>query len=219
MSLNMNYQIKMDEMLKKITQYEMESGKLPTLLLHACCAPCSSYVLEYLSNFFSITVFFYNPNISEEEEYKKRVDEVKRFIREFPTKHEVSFLEGDYRPEDFEQAIGGMEHYGERSVRCHACYELRLRSTARVAKELGFDYFTTTLSISPYKNARWLNEIGEQLSQEYDVNYLYADFKKKNGYKRSIELSAQYKLYRQDFCGCKYSKEEEEKRKAGKLEG
>ena len=207
MNENVNYQLKLDKILQKL---EAQEGNVPSLLLHSCCAPCSSYVLEYLSRYLQITVYYYNPNISEEAEYRKRVEEQQRLIRELPVKYPVSFLEGDYFPEEYDEAVRGMETLGERSVRCYACYKLRLEHTAIVAKEKGFDYFTTTLSISPYKNANWLNEIGEAMSVQYAVPYLYADFKKRNGYKRSIELSAKYHLYRQDFCGCKFSKRERE---------
>ena len=210
MKENVNYQRKLDQMLQELSMEAEEKGKVPTLLLHSCCAPCSSYVLEYLSNHFQITIFYYNPNISEEKEYRKRVEEQKRLISELPVKYPVSFLEGKYDKENYDKAIKGLEHLGERSERCYACYRLRLREAARIAKEQGMDYFTTTLSVSPHKNANWLNEIGEQMEQEYGVPYLYSDFKKRNGYKRSIELSEQYHLYRQDFCGCKYSKAEKE---------
>lgn len=215
MSKNTNYQKVLDEKIKVIEKEKEANGDVPTLLLHSCCAPCSSYVLEYLSQYFKITILYYNPNISEEAEYQKRVSEQKRLIKELPTKYEVSFLEGEYDPKEYYDAIQGLEHLGERSERCYACYELRMRYAAQKATRLGFDFFTTTLSISPHKNASWLNEIGEKLAKEYCVEYLYADFKKKNGYKRSIELSAQYHLYRQDFCGCAYSKAEEEQRKKG----
>ena len=213
MSQNINFQLKLDKMIEQIRKETELTGKVPTLLLHSCCAPCSSYVLEYLSNYFQITIFYFNPNISDREEYVKRVTEQKRFIKELPVKHPVAFLEGEYEISRFDEAIAGLESMGERSVRCYACYELRLWETAKEAKQRGFDYFTTTLSISPYKNAAWLNEIGEKMQEEYQTDYLYADFKKKNGYKRSIELSEEYHLYRQDFCGCKYSKKEEEERK------
>lgn len=213
MKKNVNYQIELAHKLKEI-ESKIESGdKVPTLLLHSCCAPCSSYVLEYLSNYFLITIYYYNPNISEEMEYRKRVEEQKRLIKELPTKYPVSFMEGNYNPEEYDAAILGKEELGERSIRCYECYKLRLMKAAKIAKEHDFDFFTTTLSISPYKNADWLNEIGELAMRETGVSYLYADFKKKNGYKRSIELSAIYHLYRQDFCGCKYSKKEEEERK------
>ncbi len=211
MENNVNYQIKLDRMLQEIIKKDAKT--VPSLLLHSCCGPCSSYVLEYLSSYFQITLFYYNPNISEEREYRKRVEEQKRLIASLPVRYPVQFLEGDYEQERFEKAIAGLEHLGERSARCYACYRLRLEEAAVVAKKMGMDYFTTTLSVSPYKNARWLNEIGKALEEEYGVPYLYSDFKKRNGYKRSIELSEQYHLYRQDFCGCKYSKEEESNRK------
>lgn len=213
MSEKHNYQLKLDKMLQEIEIQNKSNGSVPTLLLHSCCAPCSSYVLEYLSCYFSITIFYYNPNISDDVEYQKRVAEQKRLIEELPVKNPVSFMEGHYDTREFLSAIKGLEQLGERSARCYACYHLRLRETANIAKKKGFNYFTTTLSISPYKNANWLNEIGELLEQEYGVDYLYADFKKRNGYKRSIELSEQYHLYRQDFCGCSFSKMEEEERK------
>lgn len=213
MKENVNYQLKTDKILSEITDRRWESAKEPSLLLHSCCAPCSSYVLEYLSQYFYITIFYYNPNISDGKEYGKRVEEQKRLIRELPVLHKVSFLEGKYDTEEYYNAVKGLEQLGERSRRCYACYRLRMEQTAQTARKEGFDYFTTTLSISPYKNAVWLNEIGEELQQAYGVNYLYADFKKKNGYKRSIELSAEYHLYRQDFCGCEFSRREEEERK------
>lgn len=177
-----------------------------SLLLHSCCAPCSSYCLEYLSDFFEITVFYYNPNISPEEEFIKRVSEQKRFLSEFPAKNRINFIEGIYDPDSFESFAKDLGYLPEGGERCFKCYNLRLEKTALLAKEKGFDYFTTTLSISPYKNAEKLNSIGKAVSDKYDVNYLFSDFKKKNGYKRSIELSEQYNLYRQDYCGCIYSK-------------
>lgn len=204
MSENVNYQLKLDHILAGIEGQE----PVPSLLLHSCCAPCSSYVLEYLSRYFRITIYYYNPNISEEAEYRKRVEEQKRLIRELPAGHPVSFLEGLYDAGEYTRAVEGLEHLGERSRRCYACYELRLSGTAEKAKELDADYFTTTLSISPHKNAVWLNEIGERVSRDYGIPYLYADFKKRGGYKRSIELSAVYHLYRQDYCGCSFSKAE-----------
>lgn len=204
----MNYQIKMEEIIKE----NQSKNNIPTLLLHSCCAPCSSYVLETLSNYFQITIFYYNPNITDIDEYKKRVEEQKKFIKELKSKNKISFIEGDYIPKDFFDTIRGYEKLGEGSKRCFKCYKLRLEETARKAKELGFDYFTTTLSISPYKNSKVLNEIGEELATKYDILYLYADFKKKNGYKRSIELSSIYNLYRQDYCGCIYSKLERDER-------
>lgn len=203
-----NYQRELEQLISAI-----EPGRVPTLLLHACCAPCSSYCLEYLSQYFSITVLFYNPNISPETEYNKRVDEIRRLIDELPVKNKVSLIEGRYLPTEFYNSVKGLEDEPEGGKRCHVCYELRLREAAITAKELGFDYFTTTLSISPLKDAEKLNEIGKRLSDEYGVAYLYSDFKKKNGYKRSIELSREYKLYRQNFCGCVFSKREADNEK------
>lgn len=198
----MNYQKELEKVISKIDSLE----EIPTLLLHSCCAPCSSYVLEYLANYFKITIFYYNPNISPKEEFDKRMEEQKRLIRELTVKNKVEFIEGNYDNSKYENAIQGLEFEKEGGSRCHICYQLRLEETAKLAKEKGFNYFTTTLSISPYKNAKVLNEIGEELEKIYHVNYLYADFKKKDGYKRSIELSRIYHLYRQDYCGCKYSK-------------
>lgn len=215
MSENCNYQLKLDKILGGIEKENSLSGKLPRLMLHACCAPCSSYVLEYLVKHFEIAILYYNPNISDKLEYSKRVKELKRLLKEMPLANSVEILEGRYNPKEYFDAVKGLENMGEKSRRCYACYELRMEYTARTALEKGFDYFTTTLSISPHKNADWINEIGEDLEKQYDVHYLYADFKKRNGYKRSIELSEQYHLYRQDFCGCVYSKKEEEQRKAG----
>ena len=184
-------------MIQKLT----EEGRTPRLLLHSCCAPCSSYVLEYLSEYFSITVFYYNPNIYPPEEFGKRVEEQERLIRELPAKHPVSFLEGPYEPERFYEMAKGLEQIPEGGERCFRCYRLRLLETAQMARAGGFDYFTTTLSISPLKNAQKLNEIGARLAEEYGVPYLFSDFKKRNGYKRSTELSAEYGLSRQDYCG------------------
>ena len=198
-----NYQRELEQLISGI-----EPGHVPSLLLHACCAPCSSYCLEYLSQYFSITVLFYNPNISPAAEYQNRVDEIKRLISELPAKNKISLIDGRYLPEEFYTSVKGLENEPEGGKRCHVCYELRLHEAAVVAKELGYDYFTTTLSISPLKDADKLNEIGKKLSDEYGISYLYSDFKKKNGYKRSIELSKEYKLYRQNFCGCVFSKRE-----------
>ena len=202
-----NYQTYLDDIIRK----NQKEGVIPSLLLHSCCAPCSSYTLEYLSNYFHITIFYYNPNITDKEEYQKRVEEQKRLIEALPVKYPVSFIEGDYEPSLYEQEIEGLEQEKEGGKRCFVCYEMRLRKTIEVAHQLGMDYFGTTLSISPYKNASKLNEIGESLSRKYPVKWLYADFKKKNGYKRSIELSRQYDLYRQDYCGCIYSMQREVK--------
>lgn len=198
-----NYQKELEKELEKL------EGETPSLLLHGCCAPCSSYVLEYLSEYFKISLFFYNPNITEEAEYKKRVEEVKRLVSEMNFKNKVEVLEGRYEPKEFFEMARGLEREKEGGSRCHACYELRMREAAAVAAEQGYSYFTTTLSISPHKNAVWINEIGENLSKEYGVNFLYSDFKKKNGFKRSITLSEQYHLYRQNYCGCIYSKNQD----------
>ena len=184
------------------------SGTTPRLFLHSCCAPCSSYVLEYLSDWFSITDFFYNPNIYPEEEYRKREQELQRLITEMHLKNPVQFLAGEYHPEEFFLAVKGMEDLPEGGQRCHVCYELRMREAARLAAEGNYDYFTTTLSISPLKNAVWINEIGEALEKEYGVRHLPSDFKKRGGYQRSIVLSKEYDLYRQNFCGCVFSKRE-----------
>lgn len=197
-----NYQKQLDNLLIQLKK----ENKKPSLLLHICCAPCNSYVLEYLSSYFNITVFFYNPNISFEDEYKKRVNEELRFLKEFPLNNAVKFVEGNYDPQSFYTIAKGKENLQEGGERCYSCYELRLRESAIYASENKFDYYTTSLSISPYKNTDWLNEIGVRLGKEYGVEYLISDFKKKNGYKRSIELSKEYNLYRQDYCGCIYSK-------------
>ncbi len=187
-----------------------EGGKRKSLLLHVCCAPCSSYVLEYLNEYFDITVYFYNPNIDDESEYKYRANEAERLLGEMPMSNPASFVLGEYEVEKFYELSRGLEDAREGGARCMKCYELRLESTARYAKENGFDLFTTTLSISPLKNSRALNLIGERLSEKYGIDYLYSDFKKKNGYKRSVELSAEYKLYRQSYCGCSFSKRQSE---------
>lgn len=197
-----NYQKELEKIIQKI---ENES-RVPRLLLHSCCAPCSSYVLEYLSRYFDITVFYYNPNISPEEEYKKRTEELRRLIGELPAPHPIRLEVGPYEPQKFYDMARGMEQEPEGGRRCFGCYRLRLEEAARMAKAGGYDYFTTTLTISPLKNARKLNEIGEELGTIYQVEHLPSDFKKKNGYKRSVELSAQYHLYRQNYCGCVYSK-------------
>ena len=199
-----NYQKELDRILK---QFEKEH-ETPSLLLHSCCAPCSSYVLEYLSEYFRITVFYYNPNIYPESEYTKRILEQQNLIRDMKLRSPVSFLAGKYDKERFYAMAEGMEDLKEGGARCMKCYELRLRETAAQAAAGGFDYFTTTLSISPLKNAQKLNEIGTRLGEEYGVKYLLSDFKKKNGYKRSIELSKEYGLYRQDYCGCEFSMRE-----------
>lgn len=197
-----NYQKWLDSTIEQITK----QNSTPTLLLHSCCAPCSSYVIEYLSQYFSITVFYYNPNISPEREYQYRVSEQKRLISLMPVRNTVSFLEGEYEPTEFYGVCKGLEKEKEGGKRCEQCFRLRLSKTAEKAKELSFDYFTTTLTISPLKNAPLINAIGKELSEKYGVAYLYSDFKKKEGYKRSIVLSREYQLYRQNYCGCIFSK-------------
>lgn len=206
---NRNFQ---DELTRLLSKTDATNKK--KLLLHCCCAPCSSYVLEYLHPYFDITVFFYNPNITEEEEYTKRKNELKRYLSEVSFGDGIAMMDADYDASPFLAAAKGLESCPERGARCTKCFELRLSETAKRAKEGGFDYFCTTLSISPHKNAKLLMAIGEFLAEEYGVDYLPSDFKKKNGYKRSIELSQEYGLYRQDYCGCVYSKRlKDEKRK------
>ena len=195
----MNYQKIMEDIINNIDETK-------TLLLHACCAPCSSYVLECLSKKFKITILYYNPNITDEIEYQKRLLELKRFVSEVKFDNVVKIIDIGYNNREFFNVVKGLEKEKEGGKRCYECYKLRLEKTAEIAKKYKFDYFTTTLSISPYKNAMYINEIGENLEKKYNIKYLYADFKKKNGYKRSIELSKIYKLYRQDYCGCIYSK-------------
>ena len=185
----MNYQRELEKLIERLGKEE----KIPRLLLHSCCAPCSSYVMEYLSNYFEITVFYYNPNIYPESEYTKRILEQQTLIGEMKTQHPISFIAGNYDKDRFYEMAEGLEQLKEGGERCFRCYELRLRESARLAREVGFDYFATTLSISPLKNAAKLNEIGTRLAEEYGVSYLPSDFKKKNG------------LYRQDYCGCEYS--------------
>ena len=202
-----NYSIILEDTIKKL---KIENRR-PKLLLHACCAPCSSYVLEYLSVYFDITIFFYNPNISPESEYTFREQELMRLIKEMPLPSNVKMLSAEYVPSDFYDMAKGLEELPEGGERCKKCYRLRLSKTAKVAKENGFDYFSTTLSISPYKNAEWLNTIGEEEGKLFGIEYLFSDFKKKNGYKRSCELSEQYKLYRQNYCGCEFSKRQAKK--------
>ena len=196
-----NYGIKCEMEIRK------NEGKLPRLLLHSCCAPCSSSVLEYLAQYFSITVLYFNPNITPAEEYFKRVGELKRLLSEAQYPHPVKLIEGRYDSSEFFAIAKGLEDLPEGGERCTRCYRLRLEEAAKIAHEKNYDYFTTTLSVSPYKNAAKLNAIGGELGDRYGVKYLYSDFKKKNGYKRSIELSAQYGLYRQNYCGCVYSAE------------
>ena len=195
----MNYQLILDETLKNLVG-------VPKLLLHACCAPCSSYCIEYLSNYFEITIYYYNPNIDTKDEYDYRYNELERFIQEFKTKYPVYLINAGYNKEDFENIAKGLENEPERGKRCLKCYRLRLEKSFIYAKENNFDYITTTLTLSPHKPSNIINEIGRELESIYHVPYLYSDFKKKEGYKRSIVLSHEYNLYRQDYCGCEYSK-------------
>lgn len=226
---NINYQKELEKILQEAEQRKSEGKDPLRLFLHSCCAPCSSYCLEYLSTYFAITVFYYNPNISAEPEYRHRVEEQKRLIAAYNEEQKgypIRIIEGDYEPARFFEIAKGYEDCPEGGERCFRCFDLRLRETALRAKEGAecaadgvaneaakkpYDYFGTTLTISPLKNARKINEIGQAISAEYGVAWLPSDFKKKNGYKRSVELSAEYGLYRQDYCGCAYSKAEREK--------
>ena len=204
-----NYQIEMEKIMEGL------QGERKSLLLHSCCAPCSSAVLEKLQEIFEITVYYYNPNISEDLEYRKRVEEQKRLIDAFNQKNPdfpIKVIDGEYEPQEFYAIAKGLENCPEGGERCFKCYALRLEKTAQVAKEGNYDYFTTTLTISPLKNAGKLNEIGEEMALKYGTVFLPSDFKKKEGYKRSIELSKEYDLYRQNFCGCAFSKAESIKR-------
>ena len=208
-----NYQKELETLLERLKQEHERGAGAPSLFLHSCCAPCSSYVLEYLCGYFQITVFYFNPNISDPEEYRHRVEEQKRLIRAYNEEgrgYPIETIEGDYEPERFFEAAAGLEDCPEGGNRCFRCFDLRLRETARRAKEGSFDFFGTTLTISPLKNAEKLNEIGRALGEEYGVSWLPSDFKKRDGYKRSIELSAEYGLYRQDYCGCVFSRRERE---------
>ncbi len=207
--MKINYQLEMEKELKRIQR----EGRRPRLLLHSCCAPCSSAVLERLTEAFDITVFFYNPNIAPEEEFVHRVEEQGRLIAEMPHQGKIELIRGEYDDAAFYALAKGLEDVPEGGERCTRCFRLRLGKTAQMAREGGFDYFTTTLSISPLKDAQRLNAIGAELAAQFGVPYLFSDFKKKNGYKRSCELSAEYGLYRQDYCGCIYSQREREKQK------
>ena len=197
----MNYSIILDETLKNL------NGK-KKLLLHACCAPCSSYVIEYLTNYFDITILYYNPNIDTYEEFNKRLNELKRFVKEYKTKNKVEVVSCGFNQEEYLEKVKGLEEEADGGKRCIECFKLRLLKACLYAKEHNFDYFTTTLTISPLKNSKIINQIGNDLETEYGVKYLYSDFKKKEGYKRSVVLSREYNLYRQDYCGCKFSKKE-----------
>lgn len=207
--MKINYQLAMERELAELARRE---GR-PRLLLHSCCAPCSSAVLERLTDWFDLTVFYYNPNIAPEEEFLRRAEEQRRLIAELPHAHEIQFRCGEYESEAFEALARGLEDMPEGGERCTRCFRLRLGKTAALAAREGFDYFTTTLSISPLKDAQRLNAIGGELAEQFGVAYLFSDFKKKNGYKRSCELSVQYDLYRQDYCGCRFSQMEREKKK------
>ena len=197
--MKINYQIKLEEIIEK------EKGRIPTLLLHSCCAPCSSHVLLLLKDYFDITIFYSNDNIYPESEFQLRLKEVVEFSKKIDN---IKVIYDEYNSQDFYNAISGLEHLGEKSERCYKCYKLRLEKTAIKAKELNYDFFTTTLSISPYKNSDWINEIGYLLENQYGIKYLYSNFKKENGYKNSIDLSKKYGLYRQDYCGCVFSQQE-----------
>ena len=203
MKNKVNYQKAMEDMIRENCTEE----KVPRLLLHSCCAPCSSYCISCLAEHFHVTVFYYNPNIYPPEEYTMR----ERFIQEFPTRYPVQFVEGSYDSNRFYEMAKGMENLPEGGERCFACYRLRLSETAAYAKEHGYDFFTTTLSISPLKNAEKLNEIGAELEKEYGVSYLFSDFKKKDGYKKSTEISKEYHMYRQYYCGGVYSKRDRDR--------
>lgn len=204
MMQNSNYYKKMEEQLELYDKMSA-NGEKKRLLLHCCCAPCSSHCLYILARHFDITAYFYNPNITDYSEYIKRFDELNRFVNKVYVSGVSVYME-DHDPEVFIDMAKGKEHLPERSARCYDCYRLRLYKSAAFAKENGYDIFTTTLSISPHKNAEWLNEIGEKASLEFGVDYLYSDFKKKDGYRHSILLSKEYDLYRQSFCGCEYSR-------------
>lgn len=199
-----NYQKQTDKVIDNL------NGAVPRLLLHSCCAPCSSYTLEYLSQYFEITVFYFNPNISPESEFDKRFAEQKRLIENLPAKNKITLVMGEYDYNDFLNIAEGYEYIPEGGERCFRCYRMRLEKTAELAKKQGFDYFCTTLSISPLKNSQKINEIGYEIAEQYGVKWLPSDFKKREGYKRSIELSREYHLYRQNFCGCVYSRNESE---------
>lgn len=200
-----NYQKELDKIIDKLDY-------VPTLLLHSCCGPCSSYCLEYLSQYFYITVFYYNPNIYPSIEYDERIEEQRKIINNINAKYKINFIEGEYDTAKYYNAIKGLEKEVEGGRRCHICYELRLNEAAKLAKEFNFDYFTTSLTISPHKDAHILNYIGNKCAEKYNVKYLNTDFKKKNGYKRSVEITNELGIYRQDYCGCIFSKKEMERK-------
>lgn len=205
--MKINYDLYLEKIIEETKDKEIK----PKLLLHTCCAPCSSAVITRLASFFDITVYYYNPNIEPLEEYELRKEEQKKFLSEINLG--IKFEDCDYENEEFKTISKGLEDLPEGGLRCHKCYELRLMKTAQKAKELKFDYFGTTLTVSPYKNSGVLNKIGEEISKKLNIKYLYSDFKKKEGYKKSIELSAYYNLYRQNYCGCVYSKQESENKR------
>lgn len=206
--MKQNYDLLMEKEIEKIEKLERK----PKLLLHSCCAPCSCAVIEYLLKYFHITIFFYNPNITFEDEYTKRLEEQKKYLEE--RNYPIEVIEGRYSPrEDFFEKVKGLEKAKEGGERCFSCYGLRLEETALKAKELEFDYFSTALSISPMKNSQWINELGESLGEKYQVKFLNGDFKKKNRYAQSVNISKEYNLYRQDYCGCVFSKMEREEYK------
>lgn len=213
--MKVNYQVELDKIIKELQKRE----EVPTLLLHSCCGPCSSYVLEYLSEYFYITVFYYNPNIYPEDEYWFRVEEQDQLIKKLSPRYPIHLISGEYESEKYYNAVRGLKQEKEGGDRCISCYHLRLTEAAILAKENHFDYFTTTLSISPHKNSQTLNEIGQKIAAEYGLQYLPSDFKKRGGYQRSVELSKQFDMYRQDYCGCVFSMKEAEERKktVGKL--
>lgn len=209
-----NYAKELERLIQKLQQ----EGRVPRLLLHACCAPCSSAVLEYLSQYFAITLLYYNPNIAPLEEYQKREAELRRLVSQMKFIHPVELLPCQYDGQAFVQAARGLEGEPEGGKRCEACFRLRLRYAAQEAARLRFDYYTTTLSISPMKNAPLLNQLGEEIGREFGVAHLPSDFKKKDGYKRSVQLSKEYDLYRQDYCGCAFSKAQRQREKEEKEE-
>ena len=208
--MNINYH--------KLCLEEIEKLKTPkSILLHSCCAPCSSYVISFLSEYFNITILYYNPNISPKEEYEKRKKEQIKLIKNLNTKNKLDFLDCDYDNNLYNELIKGYEEHPEGGTRCHICFNLRLEKTANIAKNNNYDYFCSTLTVSPHKNSKIINEIGINLSNKYNIKWLYSDFKKNEGFKQSIELSKKYELYRQDYCGCIYSKKAREQQKINKI--
>lgn len=199
---NINYQKELDKLLEKVI---IRENNIPRLLLHGCCAPCSSYCILYLSKYFDVTVLFYNPNINTDAEYRKRAEELKKLIKQMEFEHKVDMIDMDYCPREFYEYVKGYEQCEEGGERCFRCYRLRMELAAKLAKDKKYDYFCTTLSISPLKNAKKINEIGFELENKYGVKWLVSDFKKKNGFKQSVELSEKYNLYRQNYCGCVFS--------------